>query len=123
MKKHKVLDILLWCLKIILPILILIPLVFLSYRLVEGHLEDLANIGNDDYHSGMGLYIFASHTLLFAANVILTVVGCIGWVIAKKYKSCPTQRKNIITFRCFALAPLCSQILYILINVIVMNIG
>ena len=123
MKKPKALDILLWCLKIILPILILIPLVFLSYRLVEGRLEDLANIGTEGYHSGMGLYIFASHTLLLAANAILTIVGCIGLVIAKKYKSSPTQRKNIITFRCLALAPLCSQILYVLINVIVMNIG
>ena len=122
MKKPKALDILLWCLKIILPILILIPLVFLSYRLVEGRLEDLSNIGNDGYHSGMGLYIFASHTLLLVANAILTILGCIGLVIAKKYKSSPTQRKNIITFRCLALAPLCSQILYVLINAIVLNV-
>lgn len=123
MKKLKALDILLRCMKIILPILILIPLAFLSYRLVEGHLEDLANIGDDGYHSGMGLYIFASHTLLFAANAILTIVGCIGWVIAKRYKNCPKQRKNIITFRYLALAPLCSQMLYVLINIIVINIG
>ena len=123
MKKPKALDILLWCLKIILPILILIPLVFLSYRLVEGRLEDLANIGTEGYHSGMGLYIFASHTLLLAANVILTILGCIGLVIANKYKSSPTQRKNIITFKCLALAPLCSQILYLLVNVIALNIG
>ena len=123
MKKPKALDILLWCLKIILPILILIPLVFLSYRLVAGRLEDLANIGTEGYHSGMGLYIFASHTLLLAANAILTILGCIGLAIAKKYKSSPTQRKNITTFKCLALAPLCSQILYVLITIIVLNIG
>ena len=122
MKKHIALDILLWCLKILLPILILIPLVFVSYRLVEGRLEDIANIGNEHYHSGLGLYIFASHVLLFLANTILTVIGCIGLVISKIYKSCPIQKKNIITFRCLSLVPVCSQVLYVLINVIVLKI-
>ena len=71
MKKNKALDILLWCLKIILPILILIPLVFLSYRLVEGHLEDLENIGNDGYHSGMGLYIFITGRKMYFCGTAL----------------------------------------------------
>ena len=75
MKKPKALDILLWCLKIILPILILIPLAFFTYRLIEGHIEDLANVGTEGYHSGMGLYVFASHVVLFAANAVLTIIG------------------------------------------------
>lgn len=113
---------LLLCLKIILPILILIPLVFLSYRFVEIRMEDLASIGDESYYSGVGLYIFASHILLFIANAILTVMGSIGLIISKKYKSCTIQRQNIITFRCLALAPLGSQILYVLVNLIVINI-
>jgi hypothetical protein len=123
MKNVKPLDVFLLCLKILLPILILIPLVFFTYRLTEGRMSDIANAGNDDYHSGLGLYIFASHMLLFIANVILAVIGAIGLLIATKYKTCPIQRKNIIAFRCLAIAPLCSQMLYVLINMIVMSIG
>ena len=123
MKKHIILDILLWCLKIILPILILTVLVFVSYRLVEGHLDDLANRGTEGYHSGMGLYLFASHVLLLAANAVLTLVGIIGLVIAKLYKGASKHRKNVITFIYLSLAPLCSQCLYVLINFIVLNIG
>ena len=44
MKKPKALDILLWCLKIILPILILIPLAFFTYRLIEGHIEEIIDL-------------------------------------------------------------------------------
>ena len=123
MKRYKILNVLLLLLKVILPILILIPLVFVSYRLVEARISDIANAGNESYHSGSGLYIFASHTLLFAANGILTIIGGIGWLIAKKYKSSPIYRKNLMTFRCLTFAPLVSQLLYVLIIVIVMNIG
>lgn len=123
MKKPKALDILLWCLKIILPILILIPLAFFTYRLIEGHIEDLANVGTDGYHSGMGLYVFASHVVLFAANAVLAIIGAIGLLIAKTHKASPAHKKSVITFRCLALSPLCSQILYVLITIIVLNIG
>lgn len=121
MKQLKALDILLLCMKIILPILILIPLVFFSYRLFESRMSDLANIGDDSYHSGTGFYIFVSHMVLFVANVILTIIGCIGLLIAKKYKACPTQKKNMITFRCLALAPVVSQFMYVIVNLIVMR--
>ena len=54
MKQNKVLDILLLCLKIILPALLLIPLAFFTYRLVECRMDDIANAGVEGYHSGMG---------------------------------------------------------------------
>ena len=123
MKKHRVLDIILLILKIILPILIAIPLVFMSYRLIEGRIEDLKNVGNEHYHSGLGLYIFASHVLLLAANVILTLVSGIGLIIAIQYKSCLKRRKNIKTFICLTAAPILSHWLYLLINIIVVNVG
>lgn len=123
MKKHRVLDIILLILKIILPILIAIPLVFVSYRLIEGRIEDLKNIGNESYHSGLGLYIFASHVLLLAANAILFVLGGAGLIIAIQYKSCPKRRKNIKAFICLTAAPILSQWLYLLINIIVVNVG
>lgn len=123
MGKRKILDIILLCLKIILPILILIPLVFFSYRLIEGRIEDIANIGNEDYHSGMGLYIFLSHLVLLGANVVLLIIGCIGLLVSRRYTSSPVQKNNILTFRCLAFAPVISQLLYVVINLIVMNVG
>ena len=123
MSKDKVNNAVLLCLKIIIPILILIPLAFFTYRLIEGHIEDLANVGTEGYHSGMGLYVFASHVVLFAANAVLTIIGAIGLLIAKKHKTSPAHKKNVITLRCLALSPLCSQILYVLITIIVLNIG
>ncbi len=123
MKKHRALDIILLILKIILPILIAIPLVFVSYRLIEGRIEDLENIGNESYHSGLGLYIFASHVLLLAANAILVFVGGIGLIIAVQYKSCPNRRKNVKSFICLTVAPMLSQWFYALINIIVVNVG
>lgn len=123
MNKDKAKSAVLLCMKIILPILIMIPLVFFTYRLIEGHTEDLANRGTEGYFSGMGLYVFASHIVLLAANTVLTVIGAIGLSIAKKYKECLAHNRNVIAFRCLALSPLCSQILYLLITIIVLNIG
>ena len=123
MKKHIVLDILLFCLKIILPILISLALATVSYKLVECHMEDLANIGNEGYHSGTGFYLFITHILLICANAVLTLVAVIGLVIAKLYKSTPKHRKNVITFKFLAFAPLCSHFLYVIINFIVASIN
>ena len=123
MKKHRVLDIILLILKIILPILIAIPLVFVSYRLIEGRIEDIKNIGNESYHSGLGLYIFASHILLLAANAILFVLGGAGLIISMQYKSCPNRKRNVKTFIWLTVAPMMSQWLYLLINIIVVNVG
>ena len=123
MKKHRVLDIILLILKIILPILIAIPLVFVSYRLIEGRIEDLKNIGNESYHSGLGLYIFASHVLLLAANAILFVLGGAGLIISMQYKSCSNRKRNVKTFIWLTVAPMMSQWLYLLINIIVVNVG
>ena len=123
MRKRKFLDIFLLCLKIILPILILIPLVFFSYRPIEGRIEDIANIGTEGYFSGMGLYIFLSHIVLLGVNVVLLIIGCIGLLISKKYSSSPVQQKNVLAFRYLTFVPIVSQLLYVVINLIVMNIG
>lgn len=123
MEKKSFFDIFLLCLKILLPILIIIPLLFFSYRLVEGRMEDIANIGNESYHSGIGLYIFASHVLLLAVNIILLIFSCFGLLISKKYVSSDRKKKNIITFRYLSIAPICSQALYVIISWIVVNIG
>jgi hypothetical protein len=123
MKQRKSLDVFLLCLKIILPILLLIPLIFFSYRLIEGHIHDIANIGNEGYHSGIGLYIFLSHIVLLALNAILLVISLIGLVISKKYKASPIQKKNVRAFVWLTLAPIFSQLLYLTVTLITMSIG
>ena len=123
MKKYKVPDILLLCMRILLPILILIPLIFLSCKLIEVRTEDLANAGNDSYYAGSAFYIFASHVLLFAVYAVLTIVGGIGWIIAKAYKRSLHQRKHVTAFRCLTFAPACAHLLYLAFNLIVMHVG
>ena len=123
MKKHRVLDVILLILKIILPILIAIPFVFVSYRLVEGRIEDLENIGNEDYHSGLGLYILASNIILFVTNGVLAVIGGAGLLISVLCRSCLKRRRNIKTFICLSAAPILSCWLYALITIIVVNVG
>ncbi len=91
--------------------------------MVGGHIEDITNVGNQHYHSGMGLYVFASHIVLLVANVVLAIIGAIGLFIAKKHKECLAHKKNVTIFRYLALSPLGSQILYVLITIIVLNIG
>ena len=123
MKKRRVLDIILLILKIVLPILVAIPLVFVSYRLIEGRIEDLENIGNEDYHSGLGLYILASNIILFVTNCVLAVIGGAGLLISVLYRSCLKRRRNIKTFICLSAAPILSCWLYALITIIVVNVG
>ena len=122
MKKQKTLEILLLCMKIVLPILIVVPLVFFSVKLAGMHMEDLANIGNPSYHSGTGLYVFASHTILFVCNIVLTAIACVCLVTANKNKASPKRKRHLRFFRYLSMAPAVSQILYMVINVIVMRI-
>jgi hypothetical protein len=123
MKQRKFLDIFLLCLKIILPILLLIPLIFFSYRLIEGRIYDIANIGTEGYHSGIGLYIFLSHFLLLVVNAVLLIISGIGLIIAKKYKATPIHKKNVRAFVWLTLAPIFSQLLYLGVTLITMSIG
>jgi predicted small integral membrane protein len=123
MKQRKSLDIFLLCLKIILPILLLIPLIFFSYRLIEGRIYDIANIGTEGYHSGIGLYIFLSHFLLLVVNAVLLIISGIGLIIAKKYKATPIHKKNVRAFVWLTLAPIFSQLLYLTVTLITMSIG
>ena len=120
MKKGTVVDAVLLCLKILLPVLILIPLIFFSYRLIEGRLEDLANAGNEHYHTGIGLYLFASHAVLLGINAVLAILGGTGWVIAAKHKDTPAHTKNGKLFRCLTFAPLASEIVYVWVTVLVL---
>lgn len=122
MNKTKVLDILLLCLEIILPILILIPLVFFSYRMIEGRMEDLANVGNEDYHSGIGLYLFLTHPLLFFWNAPLALIGVIGTRCARKRAACTGQKHHVTLFRAITFSAMGSQLLYFVMTLVVMNV-
>jgi hypothetical protein len=122
-RKDKILNAILLCLKILVPLLTLIPLAFFTYRMIEGHIEDLANRGNESYFSGMGLYMVASHVLLFAVNAVLAIIAAVGLLIATRRKPCPNHRKNVVTFHYILLTPVASQVLYVLLTVLILNIG
>lgn len=123
MKKYKALDVLLLCVKILIVIFLLVPFLFCSYQLIRVALEDLANAGSDGYYSGLGLYLFASHVVLFLINAGLTLMSILGLIIAKKYKRSLIQNKNVLDFKRLTFTPLCCEILYILITVIILNVG
>lgn len=124
MKQRKFLDVFLLCLKIILPILILIPLLFFSYRLIEGRIFEITHADEQlDPCGGMGLYIFLSHFLLLAVNAVLLIISLIGLVISKKYKASPIHKKNVRAFVWLTLAPIFSQLLYLGVTLITMSIG
>ena len=118
MKKGTLCDIILLCFKIILPILIAVPLLFFSYRLIENRLFDMAHLGDEHYHSGTGLYFVLSALILLAVNAFCTLLGIVGLVIAVKHKTAPARKKNITFLAILSLAPIGSQILYGLILVL-----
>ena len=122
MDRVKLIDFVLHCAKILLILLLLATLVFFSYRLVEGRLEDLAHQGDDGYHSGMGLYIFASHVVMLGIHAVLCILGLICRLIAQACRATPRRDKHVLAFRWLTLAPLLNQLAYVIVTVIVLNI-
>ena len=122
MNKVKFFDAVLQLLKVVFSFLILASFLFLTYQLINVKLEDVANAGNDGYHSGTGLYIFASHVAYLYIDVIFFILGVICWLISKIYKSSPNQNKNISSFRFLTFAPLISHLLYLVLNIVVINL-
>ena len=116
-KKQMILEIVLWAVKLLLLASILFPLIFFSYRMVEGRLSDLANAGDPHYHSGMGLYLFASHAVLFFWNICNSVAAGIGWLLTSKF-----YRKERVWFKILTFAPVVSQVLYLVGNLILLNL-
>ena len=124
MKQRKALDVFLLCLKIILPILLLIPLIFFSYQLIDGRIWELSHIENrEPCNPGMTLYAIITHIILLGINIVLLIISLIGLIIAKKYKASPIHKKNVRAFVWLTLAPITNQLLYLIITMIVMNIG
>ena len=114
MKNRNTLDVVLLILKIVLIALLLFPLVFFTYRMIESQLFDLAHLGEPGFHSGTGLLVFASFILLAGMNLILVVLGALGWLTAAKCK------RSTKAFRVLTFAPIASQAAYLLISLLVM---
>jgi hypothetical protein len=114
MKNRNTLDVVLLILKIILIALLLFPLVFFTYRMIELRLFDLAHLDDPNYFSGTGLYIFASQPLLLGMNLIPLIFSILGWITAARYK------RSTKVFRVLTFAPIASQAAYLLISLLVM---
>ena len=116
-KKKLMINTVLWAVGLLLAVSILFPLIFFSYRLVEGRLEDLANAGDPHYHSGIGLYIFASHAVLLRWNLCNMAAAGIGWFFTARYYASARRWFKWLTF-----SPAVSQVLYLVGNLIVVNV-
>lgn len=124
MKQRKSLDVFLLFLKIILPILLLIPLIFFSYQLIDGRIWELSHIENrEPCNPGMALYAIVTHIILLGINTVLLIISIIGLIIAKKYKASPIHKKNVRAFVWLTLAPVFSQLLYLGVTLITISIG
>lgn len=123
MKKVKLIDVFLDALKALFVAVLAVPTLFLIYRLFESRLQDIANIGNDSYHSGFGLLAFLS--AIFLAIVGLCVLALIGISILITRLSKATQRKQSHTrfFLWMLIAPPSNMILYITSAVVIASLG
>ena len=121
MKSLKALDITILILKI-LTILALVfslcLLAFFSYRLVEGFVSDWKKADNPAYHSGIGLYYFASFIVLLGVNIGVGALNGIGQLVSYFHKSCPNRRENQRFFGWCNVVPVANQILYVVLLVI-----
>jgi hypothetical protein len=121
MKSVKALDITISVLKILVILAIafsLCMLAFFSYRLAEAYVSDRENSGDPGYHSGTGLYYFASFILLFLCNIGIIVLNSIASLVPYFYKSCPKRRKNLKFFHWCYIAPVANQTFYIVLLLI-----
>ena len=116
MRSVKALDIIIFVLRVFVILAIacsLCMLAFFSYRLVEAYVSDWENSGDPGYHSGTGLYYFASFILLFACNIGIIVLNSIASLILCFYKSCPKRRNKLKFFHWCYIAPVANQTFYI----------
>lgn len=120
MKEQKLLDTLGLGFKITLLVLVLAPLIFCLYRLIETTLYDIINSGNPSYCGGTGLYLFASNFVLFEINIVLFIIAGIGLLISKKITSTTMKKNSLLTFRNLTFAPLVSQLIYMLLSFVML---
>ena len=122
MLRKRLADVFLFTLKILIPIMILFPIVYFTFHLIDIRITDVANVGNESYHSGFSFYVFASHTILFFVNLCALFVCLVGWIVSKCYRSSPIQKRHLSYFRYSMLSLPLSHVLYFLIHVLVLNL-
>lgn len=116
--KEKVLDCVLLILKLLLPLLLLIPLVIFSVGLIETRLFDLSHLGEAGYHSGYMFYFFATTLLLLAINVGVLVLTGVARLIVAFCKESPKKERHARFFHLFFWAPPANQLLYVLLLIV-----
>ncbi len=119
--KRRFIDIFLDILKAIYIAALVVPSAFLFYRATESHLYDIAHLGDEGYHSGLGLLVFLS--VLFLIFVGLCVLLLIGLAILITRFS-TTQRKKSHTrfFLWLLLAPPANVFTYVIATVLMLSI-
>lgn len=123
MKGNKALEIVLLILKILIPVVLIVPLIFFSYRMVDMQMEHLEHAVHHDACGGMGLFLFAALAFNLAVIVLALALNIIGLLIACAYKSSPKHKKHIIYFACMFASPVVQIGCYLAISAIVTSIG
>lgn len=118
MEEKGTVDIILIIIKIFVTFLIFVTLTFATFLIVRNAIS-AAQIEDPSDCNYSGLVYAVCHVLLFAANIVLTIISLIGLIIAKLYKSSPIYRKNVVSFRWLSAAPTLAHVLFYLITVIV----
>ena len=120
--KRRFIDIFLDILKAVYIAALAVPSAFLFYRATESRIYDIAHIGDESYHSGLGLLVFLS--ILFLIIVGLCVLLLIGLAILMTRLSKTTQRKKSHTrfFLWLLLAPPANVFTYVIATLLMFSI-
>ncbi len=122
--KNKSLDILLLILKIIIPLLMIVPLVFFTYLSIVNRIDYLEAIklyGEPPGHYGMAEFLYA--LIVFFINVGVFVITALCLLTAHLFKTSQKRDKHMKFFSWMLLAPIADTVLFSLILILIVNIG
>ncbi len=122
--KNKSLDIVLLIFKILIPLLVIVPLVFFTYLSIVNRIDYLEVIkmhGEPPGHYGMAEFLYALLTVFINAGVFVITAICL--LIAHLSKSSQKREKHKKYFSWMLLAPIADTVTFILILILIINIG
>ncbi len=122
--KSKPLDIVLLILKIIIPLLMIIPLVFFTYLSIVNRIDYLEAIkmhGEPPGHYGMAEFLYA--LIIAFVNFCIFIVTAICLLTAHLFKTSQKREKHKKFFSWMLLAPIADTVLFGFILVLILNIG
>lgn len=122
--KTKPIDIIFLILKIIIPLLMIVPLIFFTYLSIVNHIDYLEAIklyGEPPGHYGMAEFLYA--LIICFINFGVFIITAICLLTAHLSKSSQKREKHKKHFSWMLLAPIADTVIFVLILVLIVNIG